>query len=68
MVAIFFQMAGVVQYFFDEFLPTHQNDEYVDLSSLAQKLKNFTPIPLKCTKLEESIQYVILERKKSFFF
>ncbi|CAF3332548.1 unnamed protein product [Rotaria sp. Silwood2] len=49
-------MAGVIQCFRDEFLPVHQNDEYVDLSSLVQKLKNFTPTPLQCTKPEESVQ------------
>ncbi|CAF3982985.1 unnamed protein product [Rotaria sp. Silwood1] len=49
-------MAGVIQCFRNEFLPVHQNDEYVDLSSLVQKLKNFIPIPLRCTKPEESIQ------------
>ncbi|CAF5224377.1 unnamed protein product, partial [Rotaria magnacalcarata] len=40
-------MAGVIQCFRDEFLPVRQNDEYVDLSSLIQKLKNFIPIPLQ---------------------
>ncbi|CAF3533287.1 unnamed protein product [Rotaria socialis] len=49
-------MAGVIQYFRDEFLPVHQNAEYIDRSSLVQKLKNFTPILLQCTKPEESVQ------------
>ena len=52
-------MADVVQYFRDEFLPKHHNDEFIDLSDLAQQLKKFTPIPLRCTKPEESAQYVI---------
>ncbi|CAF1670389.1 unnamed protein product, partial [Adineta ricciae] len=28
----------------------------IDLSDLAEHLKNFAPIPLKCTKPEEAIQ------------
>jgi hypothetical protein len=57
-------MAGVIQCFCDEFLPVHRNDEHVDLSSLVEKLKNFTPIPLRCTKPEEStiIKFKSLER------
>lgn len=57
-------MAGVIQYFRDEFLCVHKDGEYVDLSSLVNKLNNFTPIPLRCTKPEESVKYVISERKK----
>lgn len=60
-------MAGVIRCFRDEFLPVHQNDEYVDLSSLVEKFKNFTPIPLRCTKPEESVQYVISEKKRISF-
>jgi hypothetical protein len=57
----------VINCFRDEFLPIHQNDEYVDLSDLVDKLKNFTPIPLGYTKLEECIQYVFEQEKRIFF-
>ena len=43
-----------------QFVPAHlDNYEFADLSGLVHKLKNFTTIPLRCSKPEEAIRYVI---------
>ena len=54
-----FQMSGVKHFFLNDFAPAHKNDDFVDLTDLVEYFKNFTPIPLKCTKPEEAIQYVL---------
>ncbi|CAF1215377.1 unnamed protein product [Adineta ricciae] len=49
-------MSAALHFFLNDFVPAHKTDDFVDLSDLAEHLKNFTPIPLKYTKPEEAIQ------------